>query len=272
MRFILTIYLLTFTFYSNGQNVIRIIDEKQSPVEFCLLEIDSIFFYTNEFGELDLNSGAYKTIKIHSIGFKDTIVKFHDSKLQIIQLETEFYHLPEVVISNNNGQNYFSTFGKNDSYSSLSVFEGFQIAYFFNDPNFSYKKIDKIRFHLKNKNKKNNQVRLLLYNVEDNKPNKIIQSSIIEDYKYNRHYLEFDLSSANINVPIEGLFVAIEILSDDPNINRKVLVYPKIITVKNCKEKEMYVKYLGKEWKLFEMKDAFTNTYYKPKIEIYFGT
>ncbi|MEM6321741.1 MAG: hypothetical protein AAF960_29040, partial [Bacteroidota bacterium] len=149
---------------------------------------------------------------------------------------------------------------------------GYQVAKYVSNKNDIEGTITSASFFLVEKTKESQKIRPLLISKDsfDYRPKQVIipKSKIIEVGK-KKGWIEIDISELNLTFPKEGLFIGLEFLTenDEVEVNNRLNIGLQPFE----KEEYTWVKYLGSDWNippfLRDSKNRRLNLMIKVKIE-----
>ncbi|WP_441824102.1 carboxypeptidase-like regulatory domain-containing protein [Maribacter spongiicola] len=160
-----------------------------------------------------------RDVHVSALGFKDTIMPARVIKeKKKIYMQEETFELEEVVVVQSLGDS--QVLNPVSSYSIKSGFSSAEtpwvLALYFPNIGAAKKYLEKITIHVQQNSqfkRESSKFRLRLYDVDKDtrKPsNDIIRKSIILESSKTEDYVSIDLSSMNIRIPDEGIYVGLE--------------------------------------------------------------
>lgn len=160
-----------------------------------------------------------RDVHVSALGFKDTIMPARVIKeKKKIFMQEETFELEEVVVVQSLGDS--QVLNPVSSYSIKSGFSSAEtpwvLALYFPNIGAAKKYLEKITIHVQQNSqfkRESSKFRLRLYDVDKDtrKPsNDIIRKSIILESSKTEDYVSIDLSSMNIRIPDEGIYVGLE--------------------------------------------------------------
>ncbi|TDT37936.1 carboxypeptidase-like protein [Maribacter spongiicola] len=184
-----------------------------------------------------------RDVHVSALGFKDTIMPARVIKeKKKIYMQEETFELEEVVVVQSLGDS--QVLNPVSSYSIKSGFSSAEtpwvLALYFPNIGAAKKYLEKITIHVQQNSqfkRESSKFRLRLYDVdkETRKPsNDIIRKSIILESSKTEDYVSIDLSSMNIRIPDEGIYVGLEWIFLPYNWYKNTYKHP--ITNKNVVE------------------------------------
>ncbi|MRI02042.1 carboxypeptidase-like regulatory domain-containing protein [Kriegella sp. EG-1] len=242
MRFFL--FPLLFIAQINAQEVLfegNVFDSKtKEPIPYVNLS----FLNTLKGTSTDENGHFYLDIpnellehKVHisSLGYKDTIVVAQTVyKSKLFHLVEESFELEEVVVSKSLGDSYVL-----NPISSYSLTGGFDssatpwvLALYFPNIGAQKKYIENITvFFQKNPkfSQRTSRFRIRIYGVDSktkNPSNDLVRKSLVLESEINKDYVSLDLSSLNIEIPENGVYIGLEWLFISNNWYRNIVTNP----------------------------------------------
>ncbi|MDP2525264.1 carboxypeptidase-like regulatory domain-containing protein [Maribacter dokdonensis] len=227
MRTLLIIFLLIFGTV-HAQEVLvegHVLDEKtKTPVPYANVSFLKTLKGTSSdedgYFYIDVpESYLEREVHISALGFKDTIIPAKIiSQKKKIHLKEETFELEEVVVSQSLGDS--QVLNPVSSYSIKSGFSSAEtpwvLALYFPNIGASKKFIEKITIHVQQNSKfkrASSKFRLRVYDVDKKtqKPNNdLIRKSIILESSKTEDFVSIDLSSMNIKMPDEGIYIGLE--------------------------------------------------------------
>ncbi|WP_424001722.1 carboxypeptidase-like regulatory domain-containing protein [Maribacter sp. IgM3_T14_3] len=184
-----------------------------------------------------------RDVHVSALGFKDTIMPARVIKeKKKIYMQEETFELEEVVVVQSLGNS--QVLNPVSSYSIKSGFSSAEtpwvLALYFPNIGAAKKYLEKITIHVQQNSqfkRESSKFRLRLYDVDKDtrKPsNDIIRKSIILESSKTEDYVSIDLSSMNIRIPDEGIYVGLEWIFLPYNWYTNT--YKHAITIKNVVE------------------------------------
>ncbi|MBM1106342.1 carboxypeptidase-like regulatory domain-containing protein [Aurantibacter crassamenti] len=174
-------------------------------------------------------------VHISSLGYKDTIItakNLYASK--IFKLVEKSFELDEVVVSKSLGDSYVL-----NPISSYSLTGGFAssatpwvLALYFPNIGSQAKVIENVTVFMQKNPKFNDhssKFRIRIYDVDPitKAPNKdLVRKSLVLESELDKDYVSLDLSSLNIKIPKEGVYIGLEWLFISNNWFRNVSKHP----------------------------------------------
>ncbi len=238
MRFILfSLFLMS---QLSGQEVLfegKVFDSKtKEPIPYVNLSFLNTLkgTSTDEKGHffLDIPENLLKNkVHISSLGYKDSIItaqQLFDSR--IFNMVEESFELDEVVISESLGDsdvlNPINSYSLTSGFSSSST--PWVLALYFPNIGVNKKYIEKVTVFFQKDpkfNQRSSKFRLRIYDVDHltKEPNKdVVRKSLVLESEVEKDYVSLDLSSLNIEIPKEGIYVGLEWLFVSYNWYRNV--------------------------------------------------
>ncbi len=220
--------------------------------------------YANENGIFERHK--FNKVKITAIGYKDTVFNTHNIK-DTIYLTPVIYNLSGVTITSTNTKEYLLGYFNEKKYTTHHCSSGIEIATYIaninNDENYIIKKII---FAAANPYEYQPSVfRIKIYNATTNKEigNLLNNKDLIYNSLITSKRTVIDISSLNIRLPKEGIFISVEwlgIQNQKDNITysySKEPIAPLIYTTERIKNPIVYIRQnLGLEWNLFNTKET----------------
>lgn len=220
--------------------------------------------YANENGIFERHK--FNKVKITAIGYKDTVFNTHNIK-DTMYLTPVIYNLSGVTITSTNTKEYLLGYFNEKKYTTHHCSSGIEIATYIaninNDENYIIKKII---FAAANPYEYQPSVfRIKIYNATTNKEigNLLNNKDLIYNSLITSKRTVIDISSLNIRLPKEGIFISVEwlgIQNQKDNITysySKEPIAPLIYTTERIKNPIVYTRQnLGLEWNLFNTEET----------------
>ncbi len=231
-----------------------------------------------------------KQVHISSLGYKDTIVNaqklYKEKKIFLVE---ESFELDEVVVSENFGNadvlNPITSYSLTSGFSSSAT--PWVVALYFPNIGAQKKYMHTVTVFLKkdiNFKRDAAKFRLRMYDVAPGtkKPNKdLLRKSIVLEANMEQEYVSIDLSSLQIKIPKEGIYIGIEWLfvpynwykttSKDPLTNKAVVEDRFAPTFRGVYTKNQNYKamvYGMGEWTNFSVKSKDMTQNFIPAISL----
>lgn len=181
---------------------------------------------------LDISENLLKNkVHISSLGYRDSIITAHQLlESKIFNMVEESFELDEVVISESLGDsdvlNPINSYSLTSGFSSSST--PWVLALYFPNIGGGKKYIEKVTIFFQKDpkfNQRSSKFRVRIYDVNHltKEPNKdLVRKSLVLESEVEKDYVSLDLSSLNIEIPKEGIYVGLEWLFVSYNWYRNV--------------------------------------------------
>lgn len=174
-------------------------------------------------------------VHISSLGYKDSIIIANQLyKSKIFNMVEESFELDEVVVSKDLGSsdvlNPISSYSLTSGFTSSST--PWVLALYFPNIGGQTKSVEKVTVFLKKDPKFTqglSKFRMRIYDVNPftKEPNNdLVRKSLVLESNVENDYVSLDLSSLNIEIPKEGIYIGLEWLFVSYNWYRNVSIHP----------------------------------------------
>jgi len=228
MRIFLFFFLCSFLGFSqsNKANGIILDENTKAPIPYVNISIlkSQIGTSSNEDDSFNLEitrEDLGKSIKLSSLGFKDSIIKVSNFlKLKVIYLKPKIEQIDEIVIIEKFKEQFLiinPIRKKNIKVGFMTGKNPWKIALFFpyKEKYESTEYLKSVKLHLNHYiflKSHPSKFRLRLFSVDENGlPGKdLVSESIIVETKKRQKEVEIDISNHNLTFPKEGFYIAFE--------------------------------------------------------------
>ena len=228
--------LLLMNFYVSAQTKGVVVDESGKPIPYVNIwvENENIGTTSEENGEFSINVSDNKYLIFSAIGY--VTQRKISNILDKIVLTSKTIELNEVIVKTNNSKqieigNFDSPRGR---YTAIEGKEGYLVAkYFQYNPNYDSTQFIKNIIILTKSEVKGATFRVRILKVDqEGKPSEsLIEDNIIINTKKGKRKNIIDISKYNLTFPIEGIFIAFEVLLIERN------KYKNSYTLENTSQK-----------------------------------